>query len=102
MNTNIITEKRDNILLNKDKNCHLNTSGVPRHAMNTDVYTTRRRRIASIFQHYYPEGGWGIIVLVCGFFAELISYGLQQVLGVSIVIISNRSHISESEKIGKR
>ena len=102
MNTNIITEKRDKIMLNMDNNCHINTSGVPRHAMNTDVYTTRRRRIASIFQHYYPEGGWGIIVLVCGFFAELISYGLQQVLGVSIVIISNRFRISESEKIGKR
>ena len=102
MNTNIITEKRDKIMFNKDNNCHLNTSGVPQHAMNTDVYTTRRRRIASIFQHYYPEGGWGIIVLVCGFFAELISYGLQQVLGISIVIISNRLLISESEKIGKR
>ena len=102
MNTNIITEKRDNILLNKHKNCRLNTSGVPRQAMDTDVYTTKRRRIASIFQHYYPEGGWGIIVLVCGFFAELISYGLQQVLAVSIVIILNRFHISESEKIGKR
>ena len=102
MNTNIITGKRDKIMLNKDNNCHLISSGVPRHAMNTDVYTTRRRRIASIFQHYYPEGGWGIIVLVCGFFAELISYGIQQVLGVSIVIISNRFQISESEKIGKR
>ena len=102
MNTNIITGKRDKIMLNMDSNCHINTSGVPRHTMNTDVYTTRRRRIASIFQHYYPEGGWGIIVLVCGFFAELISYGLQQVFGVSIVIISHRFQISESEKIGKR
>ena len=28
--------------------------------------TARKRRIAGIFQHYYPEGGWGyIIVFVC-------------------------------------
>jgi hypothetical protein len=69
--------------------------------MNTDVKSIRRRRIASIFQHYYPEGGWGIIVLVCGFSVVLLSDGLQQSFGILIAILSIRFHISDMAKIGK-
>ena len=77
------------------------TSLIPRRGVNTDVKSIRRKRIASIFQHYYPEGGWGIIVLVCGFFVELLSDGLQQSFGILITILSIRFRISDTAKIGK-
>ena len=69
--------------------------------MTADVKSIRRRRIASIFQHYYPEGGWGIIVLVCGFFVELLSHGLQKGFGVLIPILAIRFLIYEMDDIGK-
>ena len=62
----------------------------------------RKRRIAGIFQHYYPEGGWGYVVLICGFFVHLLTQGLQLSL-VSLVLplTSRRFHSSEVEMIGK-
>ena len=74
---------------------------IPTEGLIRGVKSIRRQRIASIFQHYYPEGGWGIIVLVCGFFVQLISHGFQQVFGIVMVNISIRFRISEMEKIGK-
>ena len=65
------------------------------------VKSIRRQRIASIFQHYYPEGGWGIIVLFCGLIVELVSNGLQQSFGILIVFISIRFRVFEIEQIGK-
>ena len=66
-----------------------------------DLKSIRRRRIASIFQHYYPEGGWGFIVLLCGFIVEIISNGLQQGFGILIVFLSIRFHVFEIHKVGK-
>ena len=66
------------------------------------VKSIRRKRIASIFQHYYPEGGWGFIVLFCGLIVELVSNGLQQSFGILIVFISIRFRVFEIEQIGKR
>ena len=77
------------------------TSTLPKAGTSSDIKSVRKRRIASIFQHYYPEGGWGIIVLICGFFVQLISHGFQQVFGILMVNISIRFHISETEKLGK-
>ncbi len=37
----------------------------------------RKLRIASIFQHYYPEGGWGLAVLGCGAAATALAHGAQ-------------------------
>ena len=66
------------------------------------VKSIRRKRIASIFQHYYPEGGWGFIVLFCGLIVELVSNGLQQSFGILIVFISIRFRVFEIEEIGKK
>ena len=46
--------------------------------------TTRKRRIAGIFQHYYPEGGWGYVVLICAFLSQFLASGLQ--LGFLVLI----------------
>ncbi|CAN7982004.1 unnamed protein product [Ixodes pacificus] len=40
--------------------------------------------IATISQHYYPEGAWGWWVCVCGFLVHLVAGGLQGGYGVLI------------------
>ncbi len=30
----------------------------------------RRREMAHLFQWYYPEGGWGWVILICAIFGE--------------------------------
>lgn len=37
----------------------------------------RRREMAHLFQWYYPEGGWGWVVLVCASLARALSQGFQ-------------------------
>ena len=32
----------------------------------------RKHQIASIFQHYYPEGHWGYVVLLCAFLVQVL------------------------------
>lgn len=48
----------------------------------------RRREMAHLFQWYYPEGGWGWIILLCAFLSQTLSQGLQfgfaHPLGVAI------------------
>ncbi len=46
------------------------------------VAQQRKLRIASIFQHYYPEGGWGFVVLTCGALAQALAHGTQLASGV--------------------
>ena len=36
------------------------------------VMSARRRRIASIFQHYYPEGGWGVVLMVAVIMVQIL------------------------------
>ena len=63
--------------------------------------TTRKRRIAGIFQHYYPEGGWGYVVLICAFFSQFISSGLQLGFSVLIPYAAKRYHASTTQS-GKK
>ena len=37
------------------------------------------RGIGSIFQHYYPEGDWGYVVLLCAFLVQ-VSQGCQIII----------------------
>lgn len=36
-------------------------------------------------QHYYPEGGWGWIIVVVAFIVQCISHGLHLSLGIFII-----------------
>ena len=63
--------------------------------------TLRKRRIASIFQHYYPEGGWGYVILLCGFLVQIFTHGLQLSFGIFLPIIFHRFRISNPVEIGK-
>ena len=63
--------------------------------------TARKRRIAGIFQHYYPEGGWGYIVVICGFLSHFLAHGLQ--FGFLILIpFASRRYQADQMEIGKK
>ncbi|KAJ9599541.1 hypothetical protein L9F63_010013 [Diploptera punctata] len=38
----------------------------------------------TIKQHYYPEGGWGWIVLLCGVAVQILCHGLHLAAGIWI------------------
>ncbi len=65
--------------------------------------TARKRRIAGIFQHYYPEGDWGYLILLCGFLVTLLTHGLQTSLSAVIFPLSSlRFHVQNDVIIGKK
>ena len=65
--------------------------------------TVRKRRIAGIFQHYYPEGGWGWVILLCGFLVQVLAVGLQQSLAILIFPLSSRRYqVADNGYIGKK
>ena len=64
--------------------------------------TMRKRRIAGIFQHYYPEGGWGYVILLVGFFVQVLAIGLQQSVAILIFPLSSRRYqVADNGYIGK-
>jgi hypothetical protein len=50
----------------------------------------RRRRLAGLFQHYYPEGDWGYVIVACAVLVTAIAHGLQLSFGVLTVFIWRR------------
>ncbi|KAL9699588.1 hypothetical protein quinque_003029 [Culex quinquefasciatus] len=48
---------------------------------------------STIKQHYYPEGGWGWIVIVVGIMIHVLTHGLQTSAGVLIVAACRRYRI---------
>jgi hypothetical protein len=55
----------------------------------------RKHQIASIFQHYYPEGDWGYVILVCTFLVQVCAHGIQLSYGVLGSAIVRRWRMSE-------
>ena len=47
------------------------------HSGMTASTVDRKRRIASIFQHYYPEGGWGLVLLLSVVLVQEMSTNLR-------------------------
>ncbi|XP_023345981.1 monocarboxylate transporter 10 [Eurytemora carolleeae] len=39
-------------------------------------------KVATFRQHYYPEGGWGWVITICGFLVQMYTTGLQFSFGV--------------------
>ena len=63
--------------------------------------SARRKRIASIFQHYYPEGGWGVVLLMAAIMVQIMVHGLVLSYGVLVPKIMRRFKASYTET-GKR
>lgn len=79
--------------------------GMPPAPSATSTTTKRRKKEemkqATIRQHYYPEGGWGFIVLIVAILVQIISHGLQLSYGVLTLAIIKRWHESDFVEIGK-
>ena len=79
--------------------------GMPPAPSATSTTTKRRKKEemkqATIRQHYYPEGGWGFIVLIVAILVQIISHGLQLSYGVLTLAIIKRWHESDYVEIGK-
>ena len=63
----------------------------------TNSTVDRKRRIASIFQHYYPEGGWGVVLLLAVIMVQVIIHGLLLSYGVLLTKIERRFRVSVLE-----
>ena len=61
------------------------------------VMSARRRRIASIFQHYYPEGGWGVVLMLAVIMVQVLVHGLVLAYGVMLPKIMRRFRASVAE-----
>lgn len=48
------------------------------------------RKVATLSRHYYPEGGWGWVVLGCCVIVHVLNHGLQLSFGMLIVPINLR------------
>jgi hypothetical protein len=60
----------------------------------TSVNTKKKRKEelkqATIRQHYYPEGGWGYIVVTVAFLVQVIAHGFQMAVGILILWLMKR------------
>ena len=65
--------------------------------MVTNASVDRKRRIASIFQHYYPEGGWGLVLLLVVLLVQVILHGLLLSYGVLLPKVARRFRVSVVE-----
>ena len=43
---------------------------------------TELRQLITLKQHYYPEGGWGWVVLASSVFVQILAHGLHTGSGV--------------------
>jgi hypothetical protein len=50
----------------------------------TRLVAAEVRQLLTLKQHYYPEGGWGWVVVVVGMLVQLLSHGLHVASGVLI------------------
>ena len=70
-------------------------SALPAGASVTSTNTRRKRKQeeqkqATIRQHYYPEGGWGYVVVLVGFLVQAVAHGLQLAFGVLLIAVLRR------------
>lgn len=50
-----------------------------------------------LWRHYYPEGGWGYIVVGCCMLVQVLNHGLQLSFGVMVEPISKRFDVGMQE-----
>lgn len=56
---------------------------------------------ATIKQHYYPEGGWGFVVVIVAVIVQVITHGLQLSFGILSLAIKRRWPDADFVQIGK-
>ena len=48
------------------------------------------RQLLTLKQHYYPEGGWGWIIVVVGVLVQILSHGMHGAMGTLLLQVANR------------
>ena len=61
-----------------------------------------RQHIASVFRNYYPEGGWGYVVLLCAFLSVFMVEGAQHFVSFSFLHISFKFVVRDSTSVSGR
>lgn len=45
-------------------------------------------------RHYYPEGGWGWVIIFCGTCIQILNHGLQLSFSIENVVISAKYNVT--------
>ncbi|KAF7386053.1 hypothetical protein HZH66_011895 [Vespula vulgaris] len=71
--------------------CSANEQTVPGPGQHgTKQLVADLRQLLTLKQHYYPEGGWGWLVILVGMFVQILSHGTQGAVGVFVQHVANR------------
>ncbi|KAI4486016.1 hypothetical protein M0804_006505 [Polistes exclamans] len=71
--------------------CSANEQTVPGPGQHgSKQLVTDLRQLLTLKQHYYPEGGWGWLVILVGMFVQILSHGTQGAVGVFIQHVATR------------
>ncbi|CAB3360460.1 Hypothetical predicted protein [Cloeon dipterum] len=94
------------LLLKQDSasSSRLKDSGVPTSNTNSSRQSSKKgvqhhgllpdlRTLLTLTQHYYPEGGWGWVVVVVAMLVQILTHGLHYSFGVLLgEVIGNFGH----------
>lgn len=56
--------------------------------------------ISTIRQHYYPETGWGFVILIIGIIVQTLTHGLQMCVGILLLATKNVFKIDDIFQLG--
>ncbi|XP_076658010.1 uncharacterized protein LOC143362063 isoform X2 [Halictus rubicundus] len=56
---------------------------------NTKQWVADWKQLHTLKQHYYPEGGWGWVVMVVGMLVQMLSHGIHGANGVLLQQVAN-------------
>lgn len=59
------------------------------------------RTLLTLKQHYYPEGGWGWVIVTCAVLVQILTHGLQVSFGILLQEIVRRFGSDLEEPAGK-
>lgn len=55
----------------------------------------------TIRQHYYPEGGWGWVIVVCAMLVQILAHGMHGAVGVTMMEMGKQYPTSTYNSTGK-
>lgn len=59
------------------------------------------QKLDTIFRHYYPESGFGWIILVVGILIAIITHGFQLSAVLFLIPVQKKFKVSEVECLGE-
>lgn len=71
---------------------HRHRQDEPKNGARLDL-----RQLMTLRQHYYPEGGWGFIIIFIGLIMQCIAHGIHMSAGVVLVEIMRTFHVSSTK-----